>query len=338
MRNRLFNLLMFSSVIFILLFSFSSVFAAETNASNNPLTDDIVSNLTKDIADAIANTIKKDANNALDNSTMNATSLRAAENIQFALTAAEKDMNSLIESGFKVVRFNDTLMLAKQTFNAQIALQKSGGVADYSLITQKIAELKEIKQNALVAMDELQALKNYLVQTGRMDNKEIKDSYDAAKKSLESERYEECLLLIDQTYEIERELETFEAKWGAFSDAISKTLVNRIKQNWILITIVLIAIIGSWFAFHRKVEMRLIRTKIENMERRKVSIKSLIAKTQKNYFENGNLSELSYKTKIDKYAELIRDINRQIPLLRERLELKVKEDKKRVNNNGKKTK
>src|SRR3989344_4858719 len=107
MRNRLFNLLMFSSVIFILLFSFSSVFAAETNASNNQLTDDIVSNLTKDIADAIANTIKKDANNALDNSTMNATSLRAAENIQFALTAAEKDMNSLIESGFKVVRFND---------------------------------------------------------------------------------------------------------------------------------------------------------------------------------------------------------------------------------------
>lgn len=326
MRDRQINRLIFF-IVLVLLFSFLlSANAAETNTTTESNTTAAASKTTN-----AGNT--GNAGN-ISNQIINATSLAEAESINFALNSAEKDMLSLIESGFKIIRYNDTLMLARQTFEAQIALQQTGGTADYSLIKQKIAELKEIKQNALVAMDELQALKNYLVQTERIDNKDIKENYDAAKKALESERYEECLLLIDQTYESERELETFEAKWGAFSDAISKTLVNRIKNNWLLITIVLIIIVGSWFAFHRKVEMWWIRNKIENMERRKVSIKGLIAKTQKNYFENGNLSELSYKTKIDKYAELIRDINRQIPLLKESLELKVK-DEKRVNNNGK---
>jgi len=63
------------------------------------------------------------------------------------------------------------------------------------------------------------------------------------------------------------------------------------------------------------------------LEIRKDSIRNLTAKTQQDYFEKQDLSEITYKTRITKYAELIRDINRQIPLLNEKLELKLKKKK-----------
>ena len=41
--------------------------------------------------------------------------------------------------------------------------------------------------------------------------------------------------------------------------------------------------------------------------------------TQKQYFEGGNLSESSYTIRTKSFAEMIRDIDRQIPLLQEKM-------------------
>jgi hypothetical protein len=48
-------------------------------------------------------------------------------------------------------------------------------------------------------------------------------------------------------------------------------------------------------------------------------IRSLIAKSQKDYFEKGKLSEATYHARIEKYSEMIRDLERQIPLINEEL-------------------
>ena len=42
-------------------------------------------------------------------------------------------------------------------------------------------------------------------------------------------------------------------------------------------------------------------------------------KIQKDYFQEGKIPEGEYNIKTKKYAELIRDIDRQIPLLQEEL-------------------
>ena len=55
------------------------------------------------------------------------------------------------------------------------------------------------------------------------------------------------------------------------------------------------------------------------MERRRENITRLISEAQKQYFEKGEMSEIRYYVRTKKYAELIRDINRQIPLLKEKL-------------------
>jgi hypothetical protein len=52
---------------------------------------------------------------------------------------------------------------------------------------------------------------------------------------------------------------------------------------------------------------------------------------QKNYFQFGTLPEGEYNIKIKKYAELVRDIDRQIPLLQEEMaKLKMSKEKWRL--------
>ena len=48
-------------------------------------------------------------------------------------------------------------------------------------------------------------------------------------------------------------------------------------------------------------------------------IEKLIRGMQREYFEKGGMNELSYHIKTKKFGDLIRNINRQLPLLKEEL-------------------
>jgi hypothetical protein len=70
--------------------------------------------------------------------------------------------------------------------------------------------------------------------------------------------------------------------------------------------------------------MSIARTKgkINHLNKEKEVVYNLIKELQKDYFEKQKIAENSYKIKIKKYGEIIRDINRQIPLLQAELEKK----------------
>jgi hypothetical protein len=57
-------------------------------------------------------------------------------------------------------------------------------------------------------------------------------------------------------------------------------------------------------------------------------LQELIARTQRDYFEKGNIGEDTYNIRINRFGEMIRDINRQVPLIREQL-AKVEKVKKK---------
>lgn len=71
--------------------------------------------------------------------------------------------------------------------------------------------------------------------------------------------------------------------------------------------------------------------KIQNLEMRKKTLKGLIMKTQGDYFNSGNMSESAYEIRTKKFAEIVRDIDRQIPLLQEEL-VKIGRKKGYINN------
>ena len=90
-----------------------------------------------------------------------------------------------------------------------------------------------------------------------------------------------------------------------------------------------------------RIEKFLIKRKIKKLGIEERVLKELIAKTQKDYFEKGTVSEGNYNIKMKKFSELIRDIHREVPLLKEELEkreirqeeLKGKQKKKMWGNN-----
>ncbi len=275
---------------------------------------------------------------AAENKTLEIILPAEVQEVEKLLNTSQEDLNEMINDGFNVIRFNDTWMIAKQMYDAQVALLKAGGGTDFQLVYEKIDELNGIKRDAYIALDELTALESTIEQTGFLESEPVLELYNQAKESFDSERYEETLTLIEKTYEKISELEAFDTKVKAFYEATSRSLLNFIKTNWKILSTILIALIIIITITYSRVSIYLIKKKIEGLELRRETIKKLTAQTQKDYFEAGRVNETTYKTRTKKYAELIRDINRQIPLLKEELEIKLRKKNKRgvTNEKGRK--
>ncbi|MFT4303924.1 MAG: hypothetical protein ACMXYG_05130 [Candidatus Woesearchaeota archaeon] len=229
----------------------------------------------------------------------------------------ELELLDLKEEGFTIVRYNDTLLLAKQFFAAQKEIESHNGTPNYNLVETRLNELTELRELAYLVKDELTTLEQIINASTAVNITVIYEIYDQAYASFRAERYEESLTLIERTYVRISEQEATETRVRALYDAYSRNLTTYLKQNYknILITIgiILLLILIS----QKHVRIFIINKKIKNMEVRVNSVRNLVAKTQKDYFEEGTLNESMYHTKVKKYGEILRDLNRQIPLLKE---------------------
>ncbi|MCB9359326.1 hypothetical protein H6503_05315 [Candidatus Woesearchaeota archaeon] len=228
------------------------------------------------------------------------------------------EMLQLRDDGFAIVRYNDTLLLARQFYNAQLDIEKKNGTPNYDTVKSKLQEVSEIKSNAYLTRDELSTLELIINKSTAINKTILYDSYDEAFASYRAERYEESLEIIEDTYSKISELEAAETKLRALYDAYSRTFLNFLKKNiWnILITIAVLVIL--FLVFNKPIRIVIIDRQIQKLEVRAKSVNDLVAETQKEYFDQGSLNESTYHTRIKKYGELLRDIHRQIPLLRER--------------------
>ena len=251
-----------------------------------------------------------------------------AKTIHTSLQQAETEMQSLQDKGLPITRYNDTLFLAKQIYDSQVYSEKSGGKADYGIVETKLTELAEIKRQAFLALDELKALELAINQTTDIDTKPVLEIYQVAQTNFKEERYEESLEYVNKAYEKISELEALDTKVKALYDATTRSIGNFFKNNWKIISIICGAVLlFVLLVYNRFTHWRIIR-QIESLEQRKKSITELIAKTQRDYLNKGKISETDYKIRTKKYGEMIRDINRQIPLLNEALALRKKKSLK----------
>ncbi|UZE94235.1 MAG: hypothetical protein IB618_01530 [Candidatus Pacearchaeota archaeon] len=246
-----------------------------------------------------------------------------------SLENARADMQEMIEMGFNVIRVNDTLIVAEQIYLAQLALEEKKKRANYETVLEKCAEIRKIKEKAFQAYDELKVLEvkiNKTTQDKDVNLTEVIAVFEQAKQEFIDERYEQCLILIEKTYEKIDRAESEAARSRVFYIAASRTIGGFFERNWKIIITVLAVIGLAYYITRKKIERYLLRRKMKKLELEKKVLRGLIAKTQKDYFEKGLLSEGSYRIKIKKFGELIRDIDRQIPLIKEELE-KIKKQK-----------
>lgn len=224
--------------------------------------------------------------------------------------------------GFNTTRATDTFAIAVNLYTAQVALEEKEGpsAADYAGITKKAEEIRAIRKSALAINDELKVLEGAIgrVQEG-VDTSEAKSLYSTAVQDFKSERYELAKENIEKSYGKISEAESTFTQSAIIVQA-TKSLWEKLLSAWMWVVAISAAIIVIGVFGSKQIRTVITRGRVTHLELERQILEGLIKKTQETYFEKGTLSENTYHIRMKKYADLIRDINRQIPLLYEELE------------------
>ncbi len=232
------------------------------------------------------------------------------------LVESQKIIKKLVEDGFNVIRPNDYFIEANQLFNAQLALDEKKREADYKGVLRKCNQIFDVKFDAYDTLDQLVTLGARLNKSAeKLNISEAFVLFKEAEQAFFDERYEDALKLIDQTYDKTSEIESRSTILITFYDASRKTIKGFFKENWIIILSVLIAITILFFIFRKPIRIHRIKRKMDLVKLRKKTLLSLIEKLQKDYFEKGAVSKAVYHIKLKKFSDLVRDADRQFPLL-----------------------
>lgn len=236
------------------------------------------------------------------------------------LGRAEKVISEMENAGFNTTRVKDIYQTATQLYEAQAAFEAANGTGNYADVISKVAEIVSIKNLAFEVSDELNGLKDTIAEREKdFDLSEPKSLYEEAKADLQAERYENAKERISEAYKKIAEIEASTTTTKVLARA-SITLKEKIMELWkeLLVAAAIIAI-TSFVGFNR-IFLYIQKIKMEKLLLEKRIIEELLHTAQNDYFNKGKLSETTYHIKIKKYGELIRDINRQIPLIREEIE------------------
>ena len=236
-------------------------------------------------------------------------------------------INEMNVGGFKIQRVNDTLKQAELTYQSQIALKEKKKNYDFSSIINSCENIKEIQELAIIARDELEALdKFYSISVVEgMDTTSIDQIIEEVNTEIDNERYEGVAEVVDKAYsEISRVKSSYTAANVIYRNT-AKSLKIFWERNWKVIIALTITLIIFYIIYRIRILKWMINRKVERLRTRRKTIKELIMQTQKDYFQYGRIPEGEYNIKTKKFSELIRDIDRQIPLLQEDL---IKLDKK----------
>ncbi len=227
----------------------------------------------------------------------------------------------LSDENFTTLRVNDTLREIENLFSAQETLKGAKKAADFSVIIPYCGKIRAMRDNAFNAMDEFDALMKFYNEsiTLDMNASSVDMIFNEIREEIESERYEDVAELVDKAYSEITVVQSSYSAFNVFYSATSRGLGRFLADNWIYIVSGLFIFMILFFVYKKSVYILLIKKKIRNLNNRKDVLKGMIQDTQMDYFNQGNISEGYYRVRIKKFAELIRDIDRQIPLLEEEI-------------------
>lgn len=245
-----------------------------------------------------------------------------------SLAQAEKDIFEMMKKNISINRVNETYQEALQLYSAQFALEEKGSKANYKLIIEYASEIGSIKENALEANDELKIFVETYQDAEKTTNlSEMQDDYNNILASFQDERFEDTPTLINQGYDRISEIQSSQTALNSFYLATSSTIKNFFRENWLRILIILSLTLFFVLIFWNNLKKLRMRMKFNHLMTQKKALNTLIQNMQKSYFKTKTLSETEYTIKLKKFKELIRDIDRQIMVLKEEM-FKVKKKRK----------
>ena len=237
-----------------------------------------------------------------------------------SLNQAEKDILEMTEKNIPINRVNETFQGALQLYEAQLALEQKRGNADYDLVIKYTSDINSIKEKAIQSNDELKIFKETFEEINKETNlSEMQEEYNAILQSFNEERFEDTLKLISQGYDQISEIQSSQTALNSFYNATSKTIKNFFINNWLKLLIIFSVAIVFILIFKTNLKKLKMRIKFNQLYTQKKAINNLLITIQKDYFKTRKMPEADYRVRIKKFKELIRDIDRQIMVLKEDL-------------------
>jgi len=231
------------------------------------------------------------------------------------------------QSNFSIERINDSLYELEKLFEAQNILKKQKRNPDFSLIFPYCEDIVNVRDFALEATDEFKGLikfYNVFIEDG-MNTTSIDEIFSEIRGEIKSERYEKVSPLIKKGYDEIANVRAENTALKLFYNTTTRGVKDFFVDNWIAFMIGVGVLLVLFLVYRTAI----IKKKIEKLEMKREIFNKLIGKTQKDYFEGGKMSENDYMIKTKKFSEMIRDIDRQIPLLKVNY-IKIEETNKNV--------
>lgn len=230
-------------------------------------------------------------------------------------------MADMAASGLNTIRVNDTLKEAQALYDSQVVLHDKKRNYDFSLVIPYCNAIKQIKADSIMATDEFSALLKFYNDSivPGMNTSSIDALVSQAQSEITSERYELVSDIVNEAYTEIIDVKSSYTSLNIFISSTTTGLRKFIVDNWKVILTLLVLGILFFMAYRIKIFKWITERKINSLMVRKNTLKNLIMKTQKSYFQLGTIAEGEYNIKTKKFAELVRDIDRQIPLLEEEL-------------------
>jgi hypothetical protein len=217
-------------------------------------------------------------------------------------------------------RVEDLLYVANALYKEQLENEENGSAYNYNFIKIKLNEIEVVSEQAFNAYNELKLLEIEMEEIrSSIDMEEIDGLYIIAKQELDDERYSTSIDKIDDARKKISELNSFNSRARAISTQLSKGLLNFIwTYKYIFLVIILVPLL-IYLIFKKQIRKHKLNKRLKEYETQKTVLHNLIKKLQNDYFIDGNVPETSYTVKLQKYEELIRDVERKVAIVKEEL-------------------
>jgi membrane protein insertase Oxa1/YidC/SpoIIIJ len=227
----------------------------------------------------------------------------------------------MAEDGFNINKVNDTIREAKNFYDNQVSLMEKQKNSDFSKVLAYCEKIIQIQEDALKASYELASLLKFynISLSSRMNTSTADLIILEINNEIRDERYENVPALIDNAYSEISKIQASQTTLGIFYKSTTRNIRTFLYKNWKWLSILIVVLIILYLVFKKRIMIYFIKKKMYYLEIRKNTLKELVMQTQKGYFQDNKISEGTYAIKTKKYAELIRDIDRQIPLLKEEI-------------------
>ncbi|MFA6214034.1 MAG: hypothetical protein WC717_02035 [Candidatus Micrarchaeia archaeon] len=236
------------------------------------------------------------------------------------LMEANESVGRMRAAGLPTSRAGDLLDIGWQWFDGQTAVELSGGKPEYAFAQQKADEIKGIERGSFAVSDDLEVLAGRIGSADSDANlSATRALVDEARQEFRDGRLDEAKALINSAYEELTGAEAQAVHSRTMLESARKNIESFMAENWKTILAAAAGLLVLFFLFQKQIRRFLAGSRLKALLREREVVQSMLKALQKDYFGKKSVNDLTYHVKSKQYGDVIRNINRQLPLLKEEL-------------------